>query len=1152
MAKAGSDNKIKRVILKDKPAEGDGFSGGGHQRTANALAETILELDEGDNAIGLEGSWGSGKSTIVRLASKRLDETEKLHKYRVFTFDLWANQTGHFKRSFLEAFLDWASAQFEDDTKFLDEKRAEIGDRKKTVTTENTPRFSWFGVTAIVFLYFSPIIYAWLTPAAFSDASGNATITLGAKLAWLAILGMTIVLSGAIFFYWPSKGGVLDRLQTAISRAFAIFSKQADKTTIEQNIRDEDPTQFEFTRIFREIVARLQRKHDRIVVVFDNIDRLPDSRIADEWSEVRSAFYGDHSGTAGRTDITAIVPYARAVTLAAVANANAERGGEDAEYLRADLFRKSFDAIFHVAPPILSDTASFFRDKFAEATLGTIDLDTAARVYRIFDLKVQKSGEPTTPRQVIAFINDLTSWWVQWQAEIPIETIAVFVSHQEQLVRDPSALRTEGFIEDRVQRHANQSDLIRDLAALAYNVPPEMALQVLSHDPIRKAILADKPDELIDLAKGAPDNGFSEILPKVIDEQSSEWLEEPLGAFDSVVSNVAKASKAVDGFGYSKRALIANLNSLGMSTLDRVEKAEKIWDAIELAPKTKAAAVTSTLASWVGKHLPSGDKQNASHGRKWIKTIGKLLDKLASEHGDETRVVVQKKIELPATVKGIIGAAIDCDEAEYHIKDFRAPTATPKLIAEGLLDYAAEDALFIYAWAELSYLLTDTEKETILGTTVDHLKDNAIDVTTKEFGYSARNLRDVCLTVSNTNRPKSAKIKEFFETGAAIHYAHTLSQEDPEKNADHIATIFWLCMDHFGGSEPAVANPQGVPVFGNIQEAFNWFASELQSTEFSQSRARSIAQHVLTTSRVGFFVKNAAKEDGREHRFSSVVSQLAKQENFHPPALSIVIDHFSVLKELLGDDIEILLNAVGKKSNDDYWKSIPFSKLPNELVEAAAEQEGAGWKKLLGSLDDWLRGFKDEDWQKAITTNSPAIRLLGRRREQAEVTIPAASLYEPLIENALAVIKGDHDSSISPTEYGNLIESLPENTGKKLPSDFFKRHRAHSSGIGQAVSLYPELLKTLPFASEPEHTVETYILPLLREGSAEADAFITDSSATFQEVMKIADDTASGAVSEFIEGLAEDKDSTERLAGLRRALGVKPKGEKSEQPDKPE
>ena len=113
---------LSRVILTDLPSENDEFSGGGHQRTANALADTIVQFEGADRAIGLEGNWGSGKSTIVELAKKQLADTDRAHKYHVFTFDLWANQTGHFKRSFLEAFLSWSSDAFPTESRFLEEK----------------------------------------------------------------------------------------------------------------------------------------------------------------------------------------------------------------------------------------------------------------------------------------------------------------------------------------------------------------------------------------------------------------------------------------------------------------------------------------------------------------------------------------------------------------------------------------------------------------------------------------------------------------------------------------------------------------------------------------------------------------------------------------------------------------------------------------------------------------------------------------------------------------------------------------------------------------------------------------------------------------------------------------------------------------------
>jgi len=110
--KATEKNIVKRQILWDNPAEADAFSGGGHERTAKALARTIRDFDKSDRSIGLEGRWGSGKSSIVKMSTKELNAEKTGIKFHVFEFDLWANQTTHFRRAFLESLLKWAATKF--------------------------------------------------------------------------------------------------------------------------------------------------------------------------------------------------------------------------------------------------------------------------------------------------------------------------------------------------------------------------------------------------------------------------------------------------------------------------------------------------------------------------------------------------------------------------------------------------------------------------------------------------------------------------------------------------------------------------------------------------------------------------------------------------------------------------------------------------------------------------------------------------------------------------------------------------------------------------------------------------------------------------------------------------------------------------------
>ena len=56
--------------------------------------------DSSMNVVGLEGEWGSGKSTIL----KALKEQNK-EKYYCYEYDLWAHQEDNLRYSFLRGLL---------------------------------------------------------------------------------------------------------------------------------------------------------------------------------------------------------------------------------------------------------------------------------------------------------------------------------------------------------------------------------------------------------------------------------------------------------------------------------------------------------------------------------------------------------------------------------------------------------------------------------------------------------------------------------------------------------------------------------------------------------------------------------------------------------------------------------------------------------------------------------------------------------------------------------------------------------------------------------------------------------------------------------------------------------------------------------------
>ena len=75
-----SDRFAKLQHLTDHPVEEDLLAGGAHARTAKALVDTIVNEEGGGKAIGLEGTWGSGKSSVVEIARQQL-ENRKTRRY---------------------------------------------------------------------------------------------------------------------------------------------------------------------------------------------------------------------------------------------------------------------------------------------------------------------------------------------------------------------------------------------------------------------------------------------------------------------------------------------------------------------------------------------------------------------------------------------------------------------------------------------------------------------------------------------------------------------------------------------------------------------------------------------------------------------------------------------------------------------------------------------------------------------------------------------------------------------------------------------------------------------------------------------------------------------------------------------------------------
>ncbi len=170
--------KIKSLGYKDL------FHGGGHERTAHSLSKAIVKFDQGDAAIGLEGSWGSGKSSVVEMAARKLAAKNGKGKksFHFFTFDIWKSQGSGFRRSYLEHFIAWAIKTFPKKRSALEKIKIQIHGKTREIQTNNQPILDWYGIGVLVFLPFLPIYYFWAKSVFDKLNEANKTIAFFAQL----------------------------------------------------------------------------------------------------------------------------------------------------------------------------------------------------------------------------------------------------------------------------------------------------------------------------------------------------------------------------------------------------------------------------------------------------------------------------------------------------------------------------------------------------------------------------------------------------------------------------------------------------------------------------------------------------------------------------------------------------------------------------------------------------------------------------------------------------------------------------------------------------------------------------------------------------------------------------------------------------------
>lgn len=464
---ANSTNLRKYNFINNQPLGEDLFENKSQEKIANVIGEKII--NEPDfKIIGIDGEWGSGKSNLVKLIEKKL---EKTHKF--FVYDVWGHQEDEQRKSILVELTEFIKKEEsllknrkKDD---WDKKLKKLLAKSKTTTTINQPYLSVGFIFSLLSIIYIPSVNV------FKDSMVD-FFEIESWFWKLLLVTFPIFIVIGIYLwnlvkYWYRKDGFCKSFKSSAQETFQVYTnKQKEETKIE-TVSEDQPSVREFQNWMQEINDDLNKP---IVIVFDNFDRLPKQHILGIWSSIH-IFFAEKN----YPKIKTIIPFDREH----IQNAFKDLNGQDKNF-GDDYVNKTFDIVFRVTNPIMSDWKKFFAEQWKKAFVDTDEneLKSVIQVYEFLNRRV-------TPREIIAFINEVLTIKLL-DDKFKERYIAIFVLRKDEILKNPLKAVTDykDILNGLYYVYADDSEYAKQLTAIIYHIDVDEALELIYAQQLKNSM----------------------------------------------------------------------------------------------------------------------------------------------------------------------------------------------------------------------------------------------------------------------------------------------------------------------------------------------------------------------------------------------------------------------------------------------------------------------------------------------------------------------------------------------------------------------------------------------------------------------------------------------------------------------------------------
>jgi hypothetical protein len=526
-------------FLSETSSSDDDFEDKTHQKIAHTIYNVIQSDDSEGMTIGLEGGWGSGKSTVVSILRDKL----KLNKIKIiyFYFDAWEHEGDPLRRIFLEALINEIIIN-NNDKIFLDKNNHEklenikkkISYKEKIIKTSTKRTATRLGKYLAIATFIVPIGVAIVSGiiskfGLYFKGNLNWELTFGFVLS----LAPIIVLLDNLARIRPfKKENIRD------PKNWMFLQSDSEENIHQEESEDNERTSIEFQKYFYDILEILFSINEdfKLLIVIDNLDRIDAKDSLKIWSTLQTFLQNRNPHIHKKYDkyskrIFVLVPYDEEGLEKLWENNSIQQGnpknsedssfqqnnpkdsenhstqeGKDASDDKNSCAKSFFDKCFQLRIGVPKFIPSAW-ESFCEININKALTDyTDSEKKDIIDVlrftRVNIGNIPT-PREIKTYINQIKLIRLHCDINISVISIAYFV------VQKYLNFLKNGKIEDALINKTipfekyipiSNDQLIADLCGILFGVSSQKGQQLLLEPEMKKAFTLKDIDKLKDLS----------------------------------------------------------------------------------------------------------------------------------------------------------------------------------------------------------------------------------------------------------------------------------------------------------------------------------------------------------------------------------------------------------------------------------------------------------------------------------------------------------------------------------------------------------------------------------------------------------------------------------------------------------------------------